>query len=108
MQLVPAGVDKTSPTGPSSFILRQNYPNPLNSGTIIEFDLKNPELTSLSIYNVAGQLVRTLKREVLPPGTHRVRWDGRDDNGRYSSAGVYFYRIEAGDFTRTGRMVLIK
>ena len=63
---------------------------------------------TLRVYDVAGHLVRTLVDAQRSPGTYEARWDGRDERGRGVASGVYFYRLRAGDFSQTRRMVLLK
>jgi hypothetical protein len=97
----------------AQFYLSANYPNPFNPVTRIEFRVKSLEFrdpihTTLKVYNVMGQLVRTLVDEPKEPGTYEVIWDGRDENGNQVASGVYFYRLDAGDFTQTKKMVLMK
>ncbi|MFC2076703.1 T9SS type A sorting domain-containing protein, partial [candidate division KSB1 bacterium] len=93
---------------PRQYALSQNYPNPFNPETTIQFALPDEGFVSLRIYNINGQLVRTLKEERAQAGYYRVRWDGRDSSGREMGSGIYFYRIEAGEFIQTRRMVLLK
>lgn len=98
---------------PSSYTLDQNYPNPFNAGTVIRFSVPQPENDGmvnvrLSIYNVLGQAVRTLVDEPLDPGFHDVSWDGTSDNGSNVASGIYFYRIQAGTFSHTKKMTLLK
>ncbi|MEW6687036.1 MAG: FlgD immunoglobulin-like domain containing protein, partial [Candidatus Edwardsbacteria bacterium] len=63
---------------------------------------------SLKIYNVAGQVVKTLVNEPQEPGYYAVRWDGKNESGVGVASGVYFYRLRAGDFTATKKMILVK
>ncbi|MCP4683847.1 MAG: T9SS type A sorting domain-containing protein [bacterium] len=93
---------------PVGLTLTQNYPNPFNPGTIIEFELAGRSSVSVEILNVLGQKVRTLVEDVLPAGAHTVKWDGKNDAGLSVSTGVYFYRITAGDFVETRKMLLLK
>jgi len=96
---------------PRAFTLGQNYPNPFNPSTTISFEIPehSQSVVSLRVYNIRGQLVKTLvKNQVLLPGNHAVQWEGDDNSGRKVSTGVYFYRMEAGDFARTKKMVLVK
>jgi len=93
---------------PKSFGLLQNYPNPFNLSTKIEFGLKNPGFVSLNIYDVLGRKVRTLVSQDLPSGYKSVLWDGKDDKGLEVASGIYFYRIQAGDFAESKRMLLLK
>ncbi len=88
---------------PDRFALEQNYPNPFNPVTDIQFSLPEPANVRLDVFNVLGQKVATLLDENLPAGYHRVEWDA----GSYAS-GVYLYRIQAGTFTDTRKMVLLK
>jgi hypothetical protein len=93
---------------PSVHALLPNVPNPFNPMTSIRFDLPREAHVLLHIYNVEGQLVRTLMDENVPAGRHSVTWDGRIQNGSRAASGVYFYRIRADAFTATRRMVLLK
>ena len=96
---------------PNEFSLAQNHPNPFNPTTDIQYQIpesKTTVHTTLIIYNVLGQKVRTLIDEPKAAGYFTSTWDGRDDVGREASSGVYFYRLEAGDFRVTKRMVLTK
>ncbi len=99
-------------TRPSSFELFQNYPNPFNPTTTIKFKVqgskfKVPIHTTLNIYNVLGQLVRTLVDEEKVPGEYQVGWDGRDDSGAEAASGVYFYQLKTADQSYTKKMVLM-
>ena len=96
---------------PKAFALAQNYPNPFNPSTTISYAI--PEGSSqvgvkLNVFNIRGQLVRTLIDQTQGPGTYNVNWDGSDDRGRQISSGVYFYRIQAGDYVSTRKMVVLK
>jgi flagellar hook assembly protein FlgD len=89
--------------------LAQNRPNPFNPTTTIEFTVKERANVQLRIYNVAGQLIRTLVNEARTPGeVHTATWDGRNDAGQSVSSGVYFYKLVAGTFVQTKKMVLLK
>jgi len=89
--------------------LAQNVPNPFNPITTIEFTIKDRAPVTLRVYNVRGQLVRTLVDGVRAPGiVHRIEWDGRNDAGQRVASGVYFYRLSSREFTRTRKMVLLK
>ena len=94
---------------PSSYALRHNVPNPFNPMTTIEFDLPKSDRVSLRIYDVSGKLVRILlNAELVEAGRREATWRGRDEAGRQVAAGVYFYRFEAGSFSDTKRMTLVK
>lgn len=86
-----------------------NYPNPFNPRTVIAFDLPEVTRVDLRVYDLGGRLVRTLfAHQMIAPGHHDVDWDGRDEKGEEMSAGVYMYRLEAGDYVEARRMVLVK
>jgi hypothetical protein len=88
---------------PEKFVLYQNYPNPFNPTTIIEFVLpKNSELT-LKIFNILGEEVATLISAPMPAGSHSVKW-----NASHIASGLYLYRLQAGDFVETRKMVLMR
>jgi hypothetical protein len=90
-------------------ILLPNYPNPFNPQTTIVFELSRRESVSLRVLDISGRLVRVLIRaENHTPGRHEVVWNGRDDAGRQVASGTYFYRLEAGSYSETKRMVLVK
>lgn len=99
-------------TLPKAFALGQNYPNPFNPSTTLTFDIPDEKVqgvhVELKVYNIRGQLVRTLVDEVKQPGHFVVQWNGRNEKGEIASSGVYFYRIKAGDFVTTRKMVLLK
>jgi hypothetical protein len=83
-------------------------PNPFDKTTTIKYQLARPGKASLRVYNTLGQMVRTLADGEQQTGHHSVKWDGRDDNGREASAGVYFFRLKAESFENTKRLVLLK
>ncbi len=84
------------------------YPNPFRDIANIEFENEGKGKTSLVIYNLRGQKVRTLTNETLPKGKHRFFWDGSDDKGRPAACGVYFIRLSQGNRVNTTKVVLIK
>lgn len=101
--------DGTQPNLPKQFALQQNYPNPFNPATIIKFDLPVRSNVTLTIFNVLGQKVKTLlANESLPAEHHSRTWDGTTDDGHTAASGIYFYKIEAGTFVQTKKMVLMK
>ncbi len=93
---------------PTGFGLSPNFPNPFNPGTTIEYELPEPAPVKLVIYDLLGKPVRILQAGVQPAGSHRALWDGRDAMGLATGNGIYFYRLTAGDFTQTRKMVLVK
>ncbi len=88
--------------------LFQNSPNPFGHTTGIKYQVSKSGMVSLKVYNIAGQLVRVLVDGDKKTGTHEVRWDGRDGNGRRVSSGIYFYHLETGGCRVTRRMQLIR
>jgi len=88
---------------PTSFAIQQNYPNPFNPTTNISFDVPKASHVELSVFNMLGQKVISLVNQNMDPGTHTVAWDASSN-----SSGVYYYRISAGTFSATKKMVLLK
>ena len=88
---------------PTSFVLHQNYPNPFNPVTNIQFSIANCQLTILKVYDVLGREVTTLVNEVKPPGTYGVNFDASN-----LSSGVYFCRIQTGDFVASRKLLFLK
>ena len=86
----------------------KNAPNPFNPETNISYTLQNSEHVKVSIFNLQGQLIRTLVDETQPAGSYTVRWDGRQENGEMAVSGMYLYRIDAGGQTLTQKMIMMK
>ena len=99
---------RVSSSKPLEYALHANYPNPFNPSTTISYSLKDNQHTKLVIFNAIGQKIRTLVNEPQTAGFHMVQWDGRNSLGEQVSSGVYFYCIEAGEFKKTRRMMLIE
>ncbi len=93
---------------PSGFSLSHNMPNPFNSATEIGFALETETHVVISIYNLLGQTVTTLVDEAMPFGEHSVKWDGRNSDGEQMPSGIYLYRICAGQFVESKKMLLLK
>ena len=93
---------------PKGFALYQNYPNPFNPECEFAYDLPTNCHVTLSIYNVLGQKVRVLVDEYQNASNKTVSWDSKDDQGQEVTSGIYFYRIQAGDFVQSRKMVLMK
>jgi len=93
---------------PRNFILHQNYPNPFNPTTIISFGLPKSSEVNLEIYNILGRRVMTLVNGTLEAGNHTIKWNGTDSKGSSVATGVYFYRLTAGDFIKSKKMLLLK
>ncbi len=105
-----SGKDAESATMPRGFSLSRNFPNPFNPSTTISYSVPEGEapLVSLKIYDLSGRVVRTLVNGMREAGTYSVIWDSTDSFGRSVSSGVYFYRLKAGSFMQTRKMVLLK
>ncbi|MFH0931466.1 MAG: FlgD immunoglobulin-like domain containing protein, partial [Candidatus Zixiibacteriota bacterium] len=100
---------------PADFSLELNYPNPFNPSTTIPFSLKvqgskfnGPIHTTLKIYNILGQLVKTLVDEEKTPGRYTIIWDGKDNSGKEVASGIYFYQLRTKDYNTTRKMVLLR
>ncbi|MBM3237752.1 T9SS type A sorting domain-containing protein [Candidatus Poribacteria bacterium] len=94
-------------------MLLQNYPNPFNPETWIPYQIREPAEVVIRIYNAAGQLVRTLNLRQCAAGfylgrTRAAYWDGHNDAGEKVASGIYFYQLQAGDFSSTRRMLVLK
>jgi hypothetical protein len=97
------GIERLSDAVPTCYSLSQNSPNPFNPTTSVEFSLPKSDHVSLLVYNILGIQVGTLVDGVLRPGSHRRQWDARD-----LPSGVYFYRLVAGSFVETRKMLLLR
>jgi hypothetical protein len=113
-----SGIDFNLPTAvedegeiaqrPSEFELYQNYPNPFNPETQIEYALKKTGHVTLYIYNILGEKVKTLLEQDQPAGFYQINWDGKNDNGKSVSSGLYLYKLEVNGFSETKTMLLLK
>ena len=102
-----SGIDDLSQI-PKEFALYQNYPNPFNPSTTISFALPKREMVKMKIYDILGREIRMLVNKTMEPGIKKVEWDGKNSYGCPVASGVYFYRLEAGDYTNTKEMLIIK
>ncbi len=107
-RLVTRQVGGQSELVPDHYYLAANYPNPFNPSTSIAFGLPSPARVRLSIYNILGQEVASLIDDLLPAGRHELVWNGRDEQNRPVSSGVYFYRLRTDQFNQTRKMMLVK
>jgi subtilisin family serine protease len=101
-------VDDEDAILPTQFALGQNFPNPFNAETRIDFSLPQSGSYRLAIINALGQTVRSYESEDIPAGNHHIVWDGRDHSGVDVASGAYFYRLEFGGRAQVKRMVLLK
>ncbi|MCJ7458519.1 MAG: M28 family peptidase [candidate division Zixibacteria bacterium] len=112
----PLGVeDHPNVSLPERYMLAQNYPNPFNPTTTLPFSLKvqgstfkGPIHATLKIYNILGQLVRTLVDEEKAAGSYKIIWDGKDNSGKEVGSGIYFYQLKTEEYTATKKMVLLR
>jgi hypothetical protein len=91
---------------PANFSLSQNYPNPFNSTTIIEYQVPNAgtqNFVSIRVYDLLGREIAILANELKPAGSYIIQW-----NASFLPSGIYFYRLSAGKFTETKKLVLLK
>lgn len=99
----PSNVKKEKSTKPKSFNLYQNFPNPFNPKTKIEFDIAETAAAKLGIYSVDGKLIAELVNSTLEAGSYSAEWDAR-----IAPSGLYFYRLYAGEFSETKKLVIVK
>lgn len=100
--------NKVIKTIPQTFSLAQNYPNPFNARTVIMYSLPRDSKVEITIYNILGQRVKTLLNEHQQAGYKSIVWDGTNQKGKEVASGIYFYRIQAGDFVQAKKMLLLK
>ena len=93
---------------PQVFALHQNYPNPFNPTTTLKYDLPEDAMVNITIYDMIGRVVKTMVNSQQNTGFKSVRWNATNDNGSPVSAGLYLYTIQAGEFKKTKKMVLLK
>jgi hypothetical protein len=103
-----AAVSVDGLAGPASIALHPAAPNPFDLQTTLSFSLPGEGHARLTVYDVQGRLVATLLDADRPAGRHSVVWNGRDQNARSVPAGLYFYRVEAGESAVTSRIVLLR
>jgi hypothetical protein len=102
----PADVDE--PPASHEWALHQNIPNPCAGATEIRYELARPARVSIKVYSPQGQVVKVLESGAKDAGPHAVRWGGRNTAGERVASGVYFYKIEAGPFTATRKMLILR
>ena len=100
--------DSTISILPETYRLEQNYPNPFNPSTTVGYYLPKKGDISLSIYNILGQLIETFEISERTAGYHSVEWNGKDNRNNDVSSGIYFYRLMAGQYVETKKMVLLR
>jgi hypothetical protein len=105
---VPTSADEPGVQIPREFALEQNYPNPFNPSTRIVYALKEQSNVLLKVYDVLGREIRTLVNEEQVAGLKEVVWDGRNESGKQVASGIYIYHLQANDFTKSMKMILMK
>jgi len=98
----------TTAETPQAFTLHRNAPNPFNPGTSIEYELTQPGQVSMRIYDLLGREVAVPVDGMKDAGHHEAYWNGRDSTGNPAASGVYLYRLEAGGYAETRRMMLVR
>jgi hypothetical protein len=93
---------------PAHYVLSQIYPNPFTTETAIHYQLSKPDAVTIAIYDVAGQHIKTLVNEYLEVGQYVVHWDGRSESNQRVSNGVYFCRMQAGEYTTVKKILLMR
>ena len=93
---------------PNQYLLHQNYPNPFNPITTLRYNVPEKILVRISIFDISGNTIKTLVNEIKSAGFYSARWDAINDKGQSVSAGVYFCKIQAGNFVDTKKMILLK
>lgn len=93
---------------PQFFSLHQNFPNPFNMNTTIRYQISKTSEVRIIVYNISGQMVRGLVNEYKEAGFYTTEWDGKNNAGKTVSSGLYFCRMQSGEFTKTMKMLLLK
>ncbi len=101
-------VDQINSPLPARFALRQNYPNPFDPGTTIQYESPRFSHVKIEVFNLQGQLIVSLVNALRPPGIHLIRWNGKDAQGESIASGIYIYRLASGDISLVRKLVLTK
>jgi len=105
----PLGVaGHATPLRVRAFGLEQSRPNPFRTSTTINYGLPAAGPVKITVYNVAGQKVKSLVHEIKPAGSHSIKWNGRDEQGRQIAAGVYIYRLDSGQYSAVKKLTVIR
>ncbi len=105
---VTTAIEDDDPEIPATFSLAQNFPNPFNPITEIHYSIPISEVVELAVFNTLGQKVKTLVSQQQQPGSYSLSWDGTNSTGKAVSGGIYYYRIEAGQYRAVRKMVLLR
>jgi hypothetical protein len=93
---------------PTEYELFNNYPNPFNPSTTIKYSVPKNSNIKVRIYNMMGQLIKTLVNESKSPGNYEVQWYGKNEENLSVASGIYFYQLESENFVKTNKMILLK
>ena len=93
---------------PIQYSLKQNYPNPFNPSTKIDFTIAKESFVNITVFDIAGNKIKGLINSNYNPGNKSVQWNSTNEQGEPVSAGVYLYRIQAGNFVDTKKMIFLK
>lgn len=93
---------------PQEYRIEQNYPNPFNPSTLIKYQLPQANKVELKIYNIFGQEVKKLVDKLQDAGYYEIVWNSDNNFGNQVASGVYFYRMHAGSFSETKKLILMK
>jgi hypothetical protein len=111
-RLTATDVSEEGPAGDSEIryanAFRQNFPNPFGAWTVLAFSVAEESSVEMVIFNVQGRRVATVTDGILSPGRYEARWDGRDGLGRFVAAGVYFARLQIGEWSETKKMLRVR
>ena len=109
LHLIPTKISGSMPsTAPQQFTLFDNYPNPFNASTLISYYLPKDCHSKITIYNIIGKTVRIIDTGKKAAGYHSIIWDGKDEQDRIMSSGLYFYKLETDNFRQIKKMLLLK
>ena len=101
-------VERVTSEVPTEFRLEQNYPNPFNPSTTIRYELPKASHVTLKVYNILGEEVATLVNTMQDAGFKSVDWNSTDNFGIAVASGVYFCRLQAGEFVQTNKLLLLR
>ena len=99
---------KSNKASPERFTLHQNYPNPFNPVTNLDYDLPEDAMVNITVFDMMGKLVRTLVNDQQSAGYKTLQWNATSNSGQPISSGLYIYTIQAGEFSKTRKMILLK
>lgn len=102
------GVESETSSIPTSYSVSQNYPNPFNPSTQLRYSIPQAENVRITVYNINGKTIATLINNFQSAGTYQVTWNGKNDLGQQVASGTYIYKVQAGDFVKTKKMVMLK